>query len=265
MSAPFSWDPDRYLAFSEQRGRPFADLIARIGAEDPRTVVDLGCGAGNLTMLLAQRWPGARVLGVDSSVEMVRAAPSDASVEFSVGDIQKWPEPTDPIAGAVDVLVSNAALQWVPGHLDLLPGLVRAVADGGWLALQVPGNFDEPSHTIRRDLAAEPAYAGHTADVATPDAHDAETYLHVLRDLGCQVDAWETTYLHVLEGADPVFRWVSGTGARPTLEALPSDLRSDFEEEFKSRLREAYPARAGVVVLPFRRVFVVARVGSVVV
>jgi len=261
MSAPFSWDPDRYLAFSDERGRPFADLVARIGAEDPRTVVDLGCGTGNLTVLLAQRWPAARVLGVDSSVEMVRAAPSDAGVEFTVGDIGEW----SGLGVPVDVLVSNAALQWVPGHLDLLPGLVRAVAPRGWLALQVPGNFDEPSHTIRRELAADPAYAAHTAGVAVPDAPNAATYLHVLRDLGCQVDAWETTYLHVLEGPDPVFRWVSGTGARPTLEALPPDLRADFEEEFKERLRAAYPEQAGLVVLPFRRVFVVARVGSVVV
>ena len=260
MSA-FSWDPDRYLAFSDERGRPFADLVARIGAEDPHTVVDLGCGTGNLTALLAQRWPGARVLGVDSSAEMVRAAPSDAGVEFRVGDIRDWPDPEDPISGAVDVLVSNAALQWVPEHLDLLPGLVRAVAAGGWFALQVPGNFEEPSHTIRRELAAESAYAEHTAGVAVPEAHDAETYLRVLRDLGCAVDAWETTYLHVLKGPDPVFRWVSGTGARPTLEALPRDLRAEFEEEFKARLRVAYPERAGAVVLPFRRVFVVARIG----
>jgi trans-aconitate 2-methyltransferase len=138
---------------------------------------------------------------------------------------------------------------------------VRVLSPGGWLAIQVPGNFDEPSHTLRRELAAEPAYAEHTASVAVPEAHDAETYLHALRDLGCEVDAWETTYLHVLDGPDPVFRWVSGTGARPTLEALPRDLRSAFEDEFKARLREAYPEQAGVVVLPFRRVFVVARTG----
>jgi trans-aconitate 2-methyltransferase len=257
MSAPFSWDPDRYLAFSDERGRPFGDLLARVSVERPGTVVDLGCGTGNLTVLLAQRWPGARVLGVDSSEEMVRAAPSDAGVEFRVGDIRDWSGSEE----QVGVLVSNAALQWVPGHLDLLPGLVRVVAPGGWLAFQVPGNFDEPSHTIRRELAAEPAYAEHTAGVAAPHAHDAATYLHVLRDLGCEVDAWETTYLHVLDGPDPVFRWVSGTGARPTLEALPPGLRSAFEEEFKARLRDAYPERAGAVVLPFRRVFVVARTG----
>jgi trans-aconitate 2-methyltransferase len=256
----FAWDPDRYLAFADERGRPFLDLVSRIAGVDPRTVVDLGCGAGNLTVLLAERWPGARVLGVDSSAQMVRAAPTQARVEFTVADIREWPDWAGSTVGQVDVLVSNAALQWVPGHLDLLPGLVRSVSPDGWLAFQVPGNNDSPSHTIRRDLAAEPSYAGHTAGVATPDAHDAATYLQALREIGCEVDAWETTYLHVLEGPDPVFTWVSGTGARPTLQSLPEDLRAEFEEELKRRLREVYPERDGVVVLPFRRVFVVARV-----
>ena len=258
MTSPFAWDPDRYLAFSDERGRPFLDLVTRIGAASPRTVVDLGCGTGNLTVLLARRWPEARVLGVDSSAEMVRAAPTEAGVEFTVGDIQDWPASPGP--AEVDVLVSNAALQWVPGHLDLLPGLMGSVSPGGWLAFQVPGNFDEPSHTIRRDLASEPAYAEHTAGVATPDAHAAATYLHALRELGYEVDAWQTTYLHVLTGPDPVFTWVSGTGARPTLQALPDGLRDEFEEEFTQRLRAAYPERGGAVVLPFRRVFVVAQV-----
>jgi trans-aconitate 2-methyltransferase len=256
MTPPFAWDPDRYSAFADERGRPFRELVARIGAASPRTVVDLGCGAGNLTVLLARRWPGARVLGVDSSAEMVQKAPKDAAVEFTLGDIREW----QASSGKVDVLVSNAALQWVPGHLDLLPGLVASVSPAGWLAFQVPGNFDEPSHTIRHELAAEPAYSEHTAGVATPDAHDAATYLHALRELDCEVDAWETTYLHVLAGPDPVFTWVSGTGARPTLLALPDDLRPEFEREFKRRLGEAYPDRGGAVVLPFRRVFVVARV-----
>ncbi len=254
------WDPDRYLSFADERGRPFLELVSRIDAEAPRTVVDLGCGTGHLTVLLAKRWPRARVLGVDSSREMVAAAPVGEGVEFTVGDIVGWrPPETDATPGGVDVLISNAALQWVPGHVDLLPGLVDALAPGGWLAFQVPGNFEEPSHTIRRELAAEPPYAEHTAGVAVPDAHDAATYLPVLRALGCEVDAWETTYLHVLHGDDPVFTWVSGTGARPTLQALPDELRPAFEEEFKRRLREIYPERGGVVVLPFRRVFVVAR------
>ncbi len=250
-----TWDPERYLAYADERGRPFVELVARVGATAPRTVVDLGCGPGNLTALLKERWPDADVTGVDSSPEMVAAARSVAGVDFSVGDLRTW-RPDEP----VDVLVSNATLQWVPGHLDLLPDLVGHVAPGGWLAFQVPGNFEEPSHTIRRDLAAEPEYAGFTAGVATPDAFDAATYLERLAGLGCTVDAWETTYLHVLTGEDPVFTWVSGTGARPTLQALPDDLRPAFEDEFKRRLRAAYPAGPAGVVLPFRRVFVVAQV-----
>jgi trans-aconitate 2-methyltransferase len=253
-----TWDPQRYLAYADERGRPFVELVARIGATDPAAVVDLGCGPGNLTALLPERWPGAMVTGVDSSPEMIEAASRDVpGVAFAVGDLRDWVAQAAP--GEVDVLVSNATLQWIPGHLDLLPALVGAVRPGGWLAFQVPGNFREPSHTIRDELAAEEPYAAHTAGVATPAAHDAATYLRALQRLGCEVEAWETTYLHVLHGPDPVFTWVSGTGARPTLQALPGDLRPRFEEEFKARLRAAYPDDGHGVVLPFRRVFVVAR------
>lgn len=251
------WDPDRYLTYAGERGRPFVELLARIGATEPRTVVDLGCGPGNLTALLADRWPGAAVTGLDSSPEMIeRARAAEARVGFDVADLREW---VSSDGDGVDVLVSNATLQWVPGHLDLLAGLVGRVRPGGWLAFQVPGNFDEPSHTIRRDLAAEAPYAEHTRDVAVPSSHDPAVYLDRLTGLGCTVDAWETTYLHVLPGEDPVFTWVSGTGARPTLQALPDDLRADFEEEFKRRLRAAYPPHEYGVVLPFRRIFVVAR------
>ncbi len=253
---PHTWDPDRYLTYADERGRPFAELVARIGADEPAVVVDLGCGPGNLTTLLADRWPGAAVTGVDSSPEMIaRAQHGDDRVDFMVGDLRDWSAPS-----GVDVLVSNATLQWLPDHLDLLPSLVDAVHPGGWLAFQVPGNFDEPSHTIRAALAAEPAYAAHTRDVSVPSSHYPMVYLETLTALGCSVDAWETTYLHVLQGEDPVFTWVSGTGARPTLEALPDELRSDFEREFKTRLRAAYPDHGRGVVLPFRRVFVVAQV-----
>jgi len=255
MADSHSWDPARYLAYADERGRPFLELLARVGAAAPGTVVDLGCGTGNLTVLLADRWPEARVSGLDSSPEMIAAAPDNAGVGFSVGDVGAWAARD----GDVDVIVSNAALQWIPGHLGLLPSVVGRLAPGGWLAFQVPGNVDEPSHTIRRDLAAEAPYAEHTSGVAVPDAHDASTYLRTLTDLGCEVDAWETTYLHVLHGPDPVFTWVSGTGARPTLQALPDELRGPFEEEFRRRLRAAYPERNGSVVLPFRRVFAVAR------
>jgi len=161
----------------------------------------------------------------------------------------------------VDVLVSNAVLHWVPDHDRLLVRWAGGLAPGGRLAVQVPGNFDEPSHTIRTALAAEEPYAAHTAGVAVPDSHDPADYLDALAAAGCStLDVWETTYLHVLTGEDPVFTWVSGTGARPTLQALPDDLRGDFEREFKARLRTAYPAHEHGVVLPFRRIFAVAQV-----
>ena len=254
-----TWDPDRYLTYADERGRPFVELLARVDAVDPDTVVDLGCGPGNLTALLVERWPGARVVGLDSSAEMIeKARATTPAVDFRVADLRDWATGAD----QVDVLVSNATLQWVPGHLELLPDLVARVKAGGWLAFQVPGNFEEPSHTIRAELAAQAPYAEHTAavEVTVPNSHDPAVYLTALRGLGCEVDAWETTYLHVLEGDDPVFTWVSGTGARPTLQALPDDLRVRFEDEFKRRLRAAYPEHDGRVVLPFRRIFVVGRV-----
>lgn len=253
-----TWDPERYLTYADERGRPFVDLVARIAADAPRRVVDLGCGPGNLTALLAERWPDADIVGLDSSAAMIeKAQATERRIDFDVADLRDW---SDGPAAEIDVLVSNATLQWIPGHLDLLAALVRRVRPGGWFAFQVPGNFDEPSHTIRRDLADLPAYAPHTHDVATPASHAPGNYLEALAALGCHVDVWETTYLHVLTGEDPVFSWVSGTGARPTLQALPDDLRPGFEAEFRSRLRAAYPASEHGVVLPFRRIFAVAQV-----
>jgi trans-aconitate 2-methyltransferase len=253
-----TWDPDRYLAFADERGRPFMELVARVGADAPFEVVDLGCGPGNLTGLLAERWPGAHVVGLDSSPEMIEQAQRlGQPVDYAVADLRAW-RPERP----VDVLLSNATLQWVPGHLELLPGLVEAVAPGGWFAFQVPGNFDEPSHTVRAELAAEAPYAPFTGDVATPSSHDPATYYDALSAAGCAVDVWETTYTHVLGGPDPVFGWVSGTSLRPTLQALPDDLREEFAVELKRRFAAAYPVRSdGTVLMPFRRVFAVARVG----
>lgn len=250
-----TWDPEHYLRYADERGRPFVELLQRVPHAEPATVVDVGCGPGNLTQLLAQRWPGAEVSGVDSSPEMIERARRDLpDLSFGVADLRDW-RPEAP----VDVLFSNATLQWVPGHLDLLPQLLESVAPGGWLAFQVPGNFEEPSHAIRRDLAAEAPYAAYTDNVDHPSGHDAATYLEALSALGCTVDAWETTYLHILTGEDPVFTWVSATGARPTLQALPDGLRREFETEFRARLRAAYPEQPYGVVLPFRRIFVVAQ------
>ena len=249
-----TWNPEQYLRYGDERSRPFLDLTSRIGAEHPRLVVDLGAGPATQTRLLAERWPGAEVLAVDSSPEMIAGAGAQEGVTAVLGDLRTWTPP-----GAVDVLVTNAALQWVGGHLALLPRLAGLLAPGGWFAMQVPGNFEEPSHTLRRELAAQAPYAEHLQGIASPASHDAADYLRALQEAGLEVDAWETTYLHVLHGPDPVFEWVAGTGARPTLQALPEDLRARFEEEFRARLREAYPDRGHGVVLPFRRVFAVGR------
>ena len=255
------WDARRYLRFEDERTRPARDLLAAVPLAQASRVVDLGCGPGNLTLLLADRWRGAQVTGIDSSPEMIAAAEQIDGIQWEVADLRDWATP-DPLAlrAPVDVLVSNATLQWLPEHLDLLPGLLDRVAPGGWFAFQVPGNFDEPSHTTRTELAAREPYAEHTRGARVPTSHGPDDYARLLLDLGCEVDAWETTYLHVLTGPDPVFDWVSGTGARPTIQSLPDDLRPLFEEEFRALLREAYPADpSGRVILPFRRIFVVAR------
>jgi len=251
-----AWDPSSYLQFADERSRPFADLLARVDPADPEVVVDLGCGPGQLTATLAARWPRAWVSGLDSSAAMVERAQQHASdrLTFAVGDLRSW-EPGTP----VDVLVSNATLQWVAGHRTLLPRLVAAVRPGGWLAFQVPGNFGEPSHRLLHDLAADPRFADATRGVARPAAANPVDYLADLTALGCSVDAWETTYLHVLSGPDPVFRWIAGTGARPVLQSLDARQRAEFEAEYRARLAAAYPAQPYGTVLPFRRVFVVAR------
>lgn len=251
-----TWDPDTYLQFGDERSRPFLDLTARIGATAPNHVVDLGCGPGQLTASLAERWPQAFIEGIDSSPEMIERAELHASdkVLFRLRDLVTW-RPDEP----VDVLISNATLQWVPGHRELLPSLVEAIRPGGWLAFQVPGNFGEPSHRLLRSLAAEARYAAATGGVEYPAAYDAATYLAALAGVGCRVDAWETTYLHVLSGDDAVFRWIAGTGARPVLQSLGDEQREAFVEEFKAALRAAYPQSGFGTVLPFRRVFVVAQ------
>lgn len=277
------WDPGQYRRFGGERSRPFYELIDQIGATDPGYVVDLGCGPGELTAELCRRWPSADVLGVDSSAEMISAAgevltrmlagggvtlagggSADAvaadqltvpRLRFELQDARDW-QPGRP----VDVLVSNALLQWIPDHDELLIRWVRQLADRGWLAFQVPGNFDQPTHLVLRELASSARWRSLLADVElNRQAANPADYLSLLAGQGCEVNAWETTYLHVLSGPDPVLRWYQGTGLRPVLAVLEADQGAEFMAEYGALMRQAYPAAAYGTVLPFRRVFVVAR------
>jgi trans-aconitate 2-methyltransferase len=258
MASHPTWDPAQYARYTDERSRPFFELVERVRAERPRLVVDLGCGTGALTATLADRWPGALIEGLDRSPEMIAEASARAipgRLRFDVADVRDW-RPAAP----VDVVVSNATLQWLPEHAALLPAWVGALADGGWLAFQVPGNDRAPSHVILDELRRSARWRGALAGAAAgPRVREPEEYLARLAGLGCRVDAWETTYLHVLAGPDPVLEWVKGTALRPVLTALAGEEREAFLAEYASRLREAYPARPFGTVLPFRRLFVVAR------
>ncbi len=260
------WDPTQYAKFSDHRSRPFGDLVARVGASSPGLVVDLGCGNGPLTLGLAQRWPHARVVGVDHSSQMLEAArdlDADEQVEWVEADVAKWDVAS--LGAAPDVIVTNATLQWVPDHLDLIRTWVRGLAPGGWFAMQVPGNHDAPSHALMREAAAHhPAAARLAPALSRLAVHDPARYVVELGALGCVVDAWETTYQHVLDPAgeqdSPVLEWVRGTGLRPVLETLTDETeRAAFLADYDARLRAAYPRTAVGVILPFRRVFAVAQ------
>jgi trans-aconitate 2-methyltransferase len=251
------WDPGKYWAFADHRGRPFHDLVNRVGAEKPRRVVDLGCGPGNLTETLGARWPDAAIEALDSSPEMVQAARA-RGIDAHVADVDTWhPEPD------TDVVVTNAVLQWVPGHPDLMRTWAGELPPGAWLAVQVPGNNGAPSHHAIRELAETPHWRSRLADLV-PREDDAvrtpQSYADLLTDAGCAVDAWETTYIQQLSGPDPVLEWVTGTALRPIRAALSDDDWHNFRHDLAVDLRAAYPTRSdGTTWFPFRRVFVVAR------
>jgi trans-aconitate 2-methyltransferase len=253
------WDPVSYLRFAGERARPFADLLAQVRHGAPSRVVDLGCGEGALTASLARRWPAARVVGVDSSAEMLDAAAAHAGdrVSFVRGDVREWSP-----GGPVDVAVSNAVLHWVPGHADLLATWAGWLAPGGELAVQVPGNFRSPTHALLAELCRSPRWSDRAAPVAPDPGAVLEPagYLEVLTAAGLEADVWETTYTHVLTGPDPVLGWVRSTVLRPVLAVLDEDERAALTAAYAAELRRAYPARPdGSTLLPFRRVFAVGR------
>ncbi|MEP6695329.1 MAG: methyltransferase domain-containing protein [Pseudonocardiales bacterium] len=252
------WDPEVYQRYADERTRPFQDLLGRVAAADPQFVVDLGCGPGDQTATLLQRWPGATVVGIDNSPEMIHAAQQHAvagRLHFIEADLSTW-QPGRP----VDVLVSNATLQWIPGHLDLIPRLAAMLAVGGWLAFQVPSNFSAPSHTELTALRESPRWRDRLGAGAARAAqvHEPADYVSTLVGLELSTDVWETTYLHLLGGADAVLEWTRGTALRPVFAVLDGAEREEFVSEYAERLRVAYPREAFGTLLPFRRIFAVA-------
>lgn len=269
-----AWDPGQYQLFGDHRGRPFRDLVAQVAegaalaGHDPRLVVDLGCGPGDLTLTLADRWPEARVIGIDNSPEMLeraRATDADGRVEWVEVAAEDW----DPAAYGtpIDVLVTNATLQWVPTHLRLIPQWLRSIAPGGTFAMQVPSNFSAPSHRLMRDVALRQPRAEELRSVLDRAGAVAlpETYAALLLDATPAVDVWETTYQHVLpgeaDGPHPVLEWVRGTGLRPVLGLLTDvEEREAFLSQYAAELEAAYPRRGFGVLFAFSRIFAVARV-----
>lgn len=247
------WDPEIYGRYASERARPFFELVGRVNVDEPSYVVDLGCGTGELTATLCRRWPGAAVHGVDSSPAMISKAPPGPT--FEVADVRDW-RPARP----VDVIISNALLQWISEHRELLARWVGYLAEGGRLAFQVPGNFDAPSHRLIRQLCRT-TWREELGDLPSHSPVEQPVdYLELLAGLGCEVDVWETTYLHVLSGEDAVLDWLKGTALRPMLDRLAPHRRADFLADCARVLRAAYPRRPYGTPFPFRRIFVVAGV-----
>jgi trans-aconitate 2-methyltransferase len=258
------WDPGLYLKFSDHRLRPALELLDRVPLEFPAVVYDLGCGTGQVTRVIAQRWPAASVHGLDSSREMLEKAAADGGpVRWIEADLRTWRPDAPP-----DLLYSNATLQWVDAHQELFPRLLSCLKAGGCLAVQMPLSWDAPSHRLMREVLASGGPSGRALGteelrqaVARKWVDDAAVYYDLLVGCTATIDIWETEYLQILEGADPVLEWVKATGLRPILNGLGDDERGLFLVEYARRLHAVYPARAdGRTTYPFRRLFIVATV-----
>jgi trans-aconitate 2-methyltransferase len=256
------WDPSQYLKFADHRLRPALELLNRINLAAPATIYDLGCGAGNITRMIAERWPTATVYGVDNSPEMLeQAATESASIQWHRADIECW-QPEAPS----DLIFSNATLHWLTGHRELFPRLASFLKPGGVLAVQMPLSWDTPSHRLMRATLAGGGGDGRsfgTAELRQAMAYNwvepAEVYYDLLAGVTSSLDIWATEYLQVLEGSDPVLEWVKGTGLRPILNALDAREREHFLTIYAQQLREAYPTHVnGRTLYPFRRLFIVA-------
>lgn len=265
-----TWSARQYLAFEDERTRPVRDLLAAIPAVEARTAVDVGCGPGNSTEVLSARFPGATVSGFDSSPDMIAAARKRLpALRFEVLDVRGWLDSAGPGStpeAAIDVLLANAVLQWVPDHAALFPALAARLAPGGCLAVQVPDNLDEPAQSLMREIANEHPWrhklAG--ADRARVPIESAEWYYRLLRAQCGRVDIWRTTFYHPLAGTNEIVEWFKGTGLRPFLDPLDPQERTEYLARYAERLAPLFPAQSGSeqsvgVLLPFPRLFMVAQ------
>lgn len=252
------WNPDQYLKYMTERSKPFYDLLAKIPEENYRSIVDLGCGPGNLTKVLAERWPEARVTGVDNSAEMlanVHALAIPGRLEFVHGDISTW-KPTEP----ADLIFSNAVFQWVPDHATLLPCLAGMLGPQGVLAVQMPIHMNTPAQKAILDVTQRERWRTTLAGVGLQPGCVKPTawYVEKLLDLGFQVEAWETTYMHLLPGDNPVLEWMKGTALRPLLDCLTPKEKEEFLKDVGAELPGTYPAIGGLTLFPFPRLFFIA-------
>lgn len=250
-----TWSAQQYARFEDERTRPVRDLVAAIPRDEARTAIDLGCGPGNSTEVLAARYPEATVRGLDSSADMIRAARERlADIEFELADIADWRAPAP-----VDIILANASLQWLPDHALLYPRLVAQLSKGGCLAVQTPDNLAEPAHRIAREVAALGPWSGKLAHVAHPDRHEAAWYYALLRPLCARVDVWRTTYFHPLQDHDAIVEWFKGSALQPYLAPLDAEERQAFLAAYRRDIAAAYPSLAdGTALLPFPRLFIVA-------
>ena len=252
-----NWSAFQYVKFEEERTRPVRDLVARIPNPDVVSAADIGCGPGNSTEVLRERYPEARIVGLDSSTDMIEAARRRLpDIAFEVADIRQW-RPNRPL----DVILANAVLQWIPDHETLLPALIAKLKPKGALAVQMPDNLEEPSHRLMGELASDGPWAAKLKDAAAARAerHGAEWYFRLLRSHARKVDVWRTTYFHPLADARAIVDWLRGTGLRPFLDPLEENEREAFLAHYEEAIAKAYPAEAdGTVLLPFPRLFVVA-------
>lgn len=256
MAQP-TWNPNQYLKFAGARVRPALDLLGRVDLDGPSLIYDLGCGPGHVTRALAERWPEARVIGVDHSAEMLaHAADAYPEGEWIRGDIADW-QPAAP----ADLIYANAALHWLDDHPTLLPRLLEGLAPGGALAVQMPRNHPEPSHTGIADTVADGPWTARLAPLLRPfPVHEPPIYYDILAPHAARLELWETTYVQPMQGADPIAEWTRGSALKPFLDALDGAERDRFYAAYAARMRAAYPRRAdGTTLFPFRRLFFVAR------